>query len=148
MDWVESVPETTIVDVPGVATPPPSVTGTRLPVSANVVPPSPETNRWLPCGELQRPISHEATTSVELDAAIAAGPVTSAQAGFQVRHVPPTSRAPPTTVRSFSSSQPVSPERTSWIAGTGPPPTATWSGDKLQASLPTGLVAMRKCCAP
>ena len=112
-DPLASEPETTIVDVSGVATPPPSVTGTRVLLSANVRPASRETNRWLPWGELSWPTSHEATRLVALDAAIAAGPVTSAQAGFQARQVPPTSRAPPTTVRSFSSSQPVSPERTS-----------------------------------
>ena len=58
-------------------------------------------------------------------------------------HVPLTRRAPPTTVRSFSSSQPAAPDSTSCTAGTGPAPTATRTADRWNSSVPTGLDATR-----
>ncbi len=59
--------------------------------------------------------------------------------GVHCSHWPaPSRRAPPTTVRSFSTSQPLVPCRTSWVAGTGPAPIGTPVSTSVQASVPTG----------
>ena len=132
-----------MVDPSGVATAAAELIGIRPPTVEKVAPPSFETYRCSPWGVLHSPTSQAAIGFVGLDAAMMAGPTTSKHGGFQDCHVPATSLAPPTTVRSFSSTQPDVPERTSWMAGTGPAPTGIWTLDVRQSSAPITLVAIR-----
>ena len=136
----------TIVARSGLATAE-AVSGGRVPVAANVAPPSVDVNSCSPFGLAHRPTSQTATRSLALDAASTAGPTTSRQAGCQVRHMPASSVAPPDTMRSFSRTQPDEPDSSSSIRGTGPAPTGTRTAATRQSSAPTRLDPIRKSWA-
>ena len=116
-------PATTMVDVFGVATSAAADIGTAGLSSANDVPPFVERYRCSPAGVDQTPRSQSAIKPVVLQAARIAGPAESLQGGVHVCHDPLTRRAPPTTSRSTSTSQPADPWITSCTCGTGPAPT-------------------------
>src|SRR5262249_12362268 len=133
-----AAPGTTAVAALGVATGPELGASYRV----NVAPPSCEKyTAFVTVGPVNAPSMHVATRSLGVEAARYAAPPALAHGGVHLGHWPSLpSSAPPTTVRSFSRSQPRSPANTSWVSGTGPAPIDTPVACSVHCVVPTGAV--------